>query len=178
MIFGLMGELALDTLKLADASLDYTYWQARAAGFSEGDLRAAIAMGGLGFLCMAVYPESRSPTLAAMVLAFPPSDYDWRRAVRMTLYGLLAVGCIVLMLTAPSTLSQDGGMTVKEVLGDHEARIRLLEKLPSDVELLKGIVFELVNWVKLGFGLVAGAILTWAVNGFLNARGKRRAKED
>lgn len=182
MILGFIGETVRDALTLADLGLEYTYWQARAAGFSEGDYRAALMLStfaSFSFLLMAAFPEARSPALAAMVLPFPAGQYDWRRAVRMTMFGLLAVGCILLMFTAP-TLSQDGGMTLKEVVSDHEARLRVLEKMSNDVELLKKIVFELVNWVKLGFGIVAAAILTYAVNGILktHAAGKKAQRED
>lgn len=176
MIYRLLSEFALDTRELVSLGLDYTYWQARASGFSERDFHAGFILTtfvGFGFLLMAAYPETRHPVLASMVLTLPPGQYDWRRIVKVTFLLALGIGCILLLATAPPILSQDG-MTLKEIVGDHETRIRATERMLADHQA----VFW---WIKTSLSVMMAAVVT-AVGSdiyktFIAGR-KARAKEE
>jgi len=199
MTFGLIGEILTDTGHLVGLGIDYSYWQARASGLSEGDIRAALTVVSGLYACLAlslVLPEARVPSTSAAAMAFLLPRIEaaglwigrqgWAHAMKLGILFTMACLCVFALITALTLHSQEPTPipTIYQIAKEHEDRIDKLEAVVAELAAQQKRfigygegVFNVVKWIAV---IVIGTFLGLNVKEFhqtLRAGYRERIRE-
>lgn len=139
------------------------YWELRAKGVTDADIRGSIILG-CSAAALLAWPACRDA--AALSIVFPIADriilwlfrQGWFTIMRKGLLLTTALGSAILLILTPSTRSQEDPFSLPRVVARHDSEISALkesvQEIKSDVKAMRKDQDDFYSWFK-GIGMFA-----------------------
>lgn len=140
------------------------YWELRAKGVTDADIRGSILLG-CSAAALLAFPACRNDA-ASLSVVFPITDrvvlwlfrQGWFTIMRKGLLLTTALGSAILLVLTPSTRSQEDPFSIPRVVARHDTEISALkesvQEIRADVRAMRKDQDDFYWWWK-GVGIAA-----------------------